>query len=292
MGRSKTSLPSSLMSPNTNPMTRIDTCFEQLKNKNRAGFIPFIMAGDPDYETSLELLKKLPEAGADIIELGVCFTDPMADGQTIQQAGLRALDAGQTLAKTLQMVRAFREGDQDTPIILMGYYNPVYSFGVEKFLNDAKGAGVDGLIIVDLPPEEDEELCLPARQAGLDFIRLATPTTDAARLPLVIKNTSGFVYYVSVAGVTGGNTGATPSVQEAVSRIKTASGLPVAVGFGVKTPEKARETAKSADAVVVGSALIEELAKALDNNPENRDNVTKPVIDKARLLAEAVHSAR
>ena len=250
------------------------------------------MAGDPDYQTSLKLLKELPGAGADLIELGVCFTDPMADGATIQVAGQRALAAGQTLQRTLDMVVAFREEDQDTPIILMGYYNPVYAMGVAPFLTAATQAGVDGLIIVDLPPEEDEELCLPAQAAGIDFIRLATPTTDDARLPHVIKNTSGFVYYVSVAGITGGASGGSSSVSEAVNRLKTASGLPVAVGFGVKTPEKARDVARTADAVVVGSALIEALAKTLDNSPENPDNVVSTVREKARLLAQAVHTAR
>ena len=273
-------------------MTRIKACFDTLKSENRAAFVPFMMAGDPDYETSLSLLKGLPEAGADMIELGVCFTDPMADGVTIQLAGQRALAAGQTLEKTLRMVTDFRTGDQKTPIILMGYYNPIYAYGVDKFLTAATEAGVDGLIVVDLPPEEDPELCLPARAAGLDFIRLATPTTDEERLPTVIKNTSGFVYYVSVAGITGGATGATGTVADAVAGLKAASGLPVAVGFGVKTPETAREIAQHADAVVVGSALIEELAKALDNAPQNRDKVTSSVTEKARALAQAVHTAR
>ena len=273
-------------------MSRIATRFAQLKTENRVAFIPFLMAGDPDYDSSLKLLKELPSAGADLIELGVCFTDPMADGATIQVAGQRALGAGQTLSRTLEMVTEFRKGDQDTPIILMGYYNPIYAMGVETFLAEAVKAGVDGLIIVDLPPEEDSELCLPARQKGIDFIRLATPTTDDERLPQVIKNTSGFVYYVSVAGITGGASGAATSVADAVTRLRAASSLPVAVGFGVKTPEKAREVAQTADAVVVGSALIEELAKTLDNNPENRDKVVSAVQEKTRLLAQAVHTAR
>ncbi len=221
------------------------------------------MGGDPDYAASLRLLKALPAAGADLIELGVAFTDPMADGPAIQAAGLRALGAGQTLGKTLDLVRAFRDGDDRTPIVLMGYYNPFHAYGVDRFLRDAKAAGVDGLIIVDLPPEEDAELCQPARAAGIDFIRLATPTTDAARLPAILKNASGFLYYVSVAGVTGAATGARAAVDQAVGRLKAASGLPVAVGFGIKTSEDAAATARIADLVVVGSALVERLAANL-----------------------------
>ncbi len=273
-------------------MSRIKARFEKLKAENRAAFIPFIMAGDPDLETSLGLLKKLPGSGADIIELGVAFTDPMADGPAIQAAGLRALRAGQTLRKTLEMVRTFREGDQDTPIVLMGYYNPFYAYGVEAFLSDAKTAGVDGLIIVDLPPEEDNEMCLPARAVGIDFIRLATPTTDDKRLPDVIKNTSGFVYYVSVAGITGKGVGAGEAVESAVARIKTASGQPVAVGFGVKTAEKARDFAGFADAVVVGSALVDELGRALEDGGGGADNGVNAVLRLARDIADAVHNAR
>ncbi|GGD16816.1 tryptophan synthase subunit alpha [Aquisalinus flavus] len=272
--------------------SRITARFETLKAENRAAFIPFIMAGDPDYDTSLDLMKQLPAAGADLIELGICFTDPMADGPAIQAAGLRALAAGQTLKKTLQMVREFRKEDDATPIILMGYYNPVYSMGVDNFLAEAKDAGVDGLIVVDLPPEEDEELCLPAGKTGLDFIRLATPTTDDKRLPSVVKNTSGFVYYVSVAGITGGATGANDTVSSAVGRLKAASGLPVAVGFGVKTPERAAEIARTADAVVVGSALIEALAGALEKDQNSRDKITSAVTSLAKSLADAAHSAR
>ena len=273
-------------------MSRIKTRFDQLHADNKAAFIPFIMAGDPNLEISAKLLAQLPGAGADLIELGICFTDPMADGPAIQAAGLRALEAGQTLVKTLEMVRDFRTIDQDTPIILMGYYNPIYIFGVEAFLKQAKEAGIDGLIVVDLPREEDAELCLPARAAGLDFIRLTTPTTDDARLSQVIQNISGFVYYVSVAGITGAASGEAAMVNDAVTRLRTASALPVAVGFGIKTPEKARETAKTADAVVVGSALIEELAKSLENSDKNSDNVTDGVIALARQLAQAVHDAR
>lgn len=273
-------------------MSRISACFERLKAEDRAAFIPFLMAGDPDLETSLSLLKSLPEAGADLIELGICFTDPMADGPAIQAAGLRALKAGQTLKKTLQIVRQFREGNADTPLVLMGYYNPVYAYGVSAFLKDAADAGVDGLIIVDLPPEEDAELCLPARAAGIDFIRLTTPTTDDERLPVVTKNTSGFVYYVSVAGITGGLSGDRQHVETNVARIGEATGLPVAVGFGVKTPEQAAETAKFADAVVVGSALIDKLALSLEPAGKKCDDVTKEPLALAGALADAVHNAR
>ncbi|MEM8772055.1 MAG: tryptophan synthase subunit alpha [Pseudomonadota bacterium] len=273
-------------------MSRIKTRFEQLQAENRAAFIPFVMAGDPNEAASLKLLQGLPGAGADLIELGVAFTDPMADGPSIQAAGLRALEAGQTLKKTLQMVREFRANDDETPIILMGYYNPFYAYGVDAFLRDADGAGVDGLIIVDLPPEEDAELAVPARKAGLDFVRLTTPTTDAARLPSVVKNASGFVYYVSVAGVTGKAVGDDAAVRDALLRIKTASGLPAAVGFGVKTPEKAREFARFADAVVVGSALVDKLAAGLEEAPGAADNAINDVLTLARDIADAVHAAR
>ena len=273
-------------------MSRIKNRFEKLAAENRAAFIPFIMAGDPDAKASLDLLRKLPDAGADIIELGVAFTDPMADGPAIQAAGLRALKGGQTLKKTLDLVSAFRASDDKTPIILMGYYNPFYAYGVTAFLKDAKAAGVDGLIIVDLPPEEDAELCLPARAAGLDFIRLATPTTDDDRLPQVVKNTSGFLYYVSVAGVTGKKTGAAAAAAAAVKRLKSASGLPVAVGFGVKTAKKAREFAAFADAVVVGSALVDEFAHALEADRFKTDNAINSVLSLASDISSAVHTAR
>ena len=271
---------------------RISRRFESLRREGRAAFIPFVMAGDPDYETSLDLLRRLPEAGADLIELGVCFTDPMADGPVIQAAGLRALEAGQTLRKTLALVKSFRERDEETPIVLMGYYNPIFAYGVAGFLRDAAAAGVDGLIVVDLPPEEDAELCLPARAAGIDFVRLATPTTDAERLPAVLRNTSGFLYYVSVAGITGGRTGDAEAVEDAVRRLKAASSLPVAVGFGIKTAERAAEIARYADAVVVGSALVERLSAALDQRPDERDNAVNPVLSLARELAGAVREAR
>lgn len=276
-------------------MSRIKARFDKLKAEDRAAFVPFIMAGDPNGDACLDLLKKLPAAGADIIELGVAFTDPMADGPAIQAAGLRALNAGQTLRKTLEIVCSFREGDDETPLILMGYYNPFYAYGVEAFLKDAKAAGVDGLIIVDLPPEEDGEMCLPARAAGIDFIRLATPTTDAARLPDVVKNTSGFVYYVSVAGVTGKAAGGAETVKQAVQRIRDASGLPVAVGFGIKTAEKAKEFAAFTDAIVVGSALVDVLAHGLEDAGGDPDNVTQAVnavLKITRDIAQAVHTAR
>ncbi|MAW81766.1 MAG: tryptophan synthase subunit alpha [Parvularcula sp.] len=273
-------------------MSRIKARFDKLKAENRAAFIPFIMAGDPDEALSLDLLKKLPGAGADLIELGVAFTDPMADGPAIAAAGLRALKSGQTLRKTLEMVRSFRAGDNETPIILMGYYNPFYSYGPDQFVADAREAGVDGLIIVDLPPEEDAELCLPARAAGLDFIRLATPTTDDERLPMVVRNISGFVYYVSVAGITGKGAGETETVKGALDRLRAASGLPAAVGFGIKTGEKAREFAAFADAVVVGSALVDEFAKTLEASPGDADNAVNAVLRLAQDISGAIRAAR
>ena len=241
-------------------MTRIDETFTRLRGEGRKAFVSYIMAGDPDLETSLALMKGLPGAGVDIIELGVPFTDPMADGPTIQAAGQRALAGGQTLEMTLDMVRDFREGDDHTPIVLMGYYNPIYNRGVERFLTDAVAAGVDGLIVVDLPPEEDDELCIPAQAAGLNFIRLATPTTDDRRLPAVLKNTSGFVYYVSITGITGAAAAQAGDVGPEVARIKAATDLPVVVGFGINTPEAAAEIAGVADGCVVGSAIVKEIA--------------------------------
>jgi len=273
-------------------MSRIKARFEKLERENRAGFVPFIMAGDPDADASQKILDALPAAGADIIELGVAFTDPMADGPSIQAAGLRALEAGHTLRKTLEMVAAFRKTDNETPVVLMGYYNPFYIYGVERFLKDAKNAGVDGLIIVDLPPEEDAELCLPARAEGIDFIRLATPTTDDGRLPSVVRNTSGFVYYVSVAGITGKGAGENAAVSEAVARLRSASGLPAAVGFGIKTPEKAAEFARVANAVVVGSALVDALAGALEETGGGADNGVNAVLSLASDIAGAVRAAR
>ncbi len=245
--------------------TRIDKRFAALKSEGRAAFVSFITAGDPDMKTSLELMKKLPGAGTDVIELGMPFSDPMADGPAIQLSSQRALKAGQTMAKTLDMVREFRKTDEDTPIILMGYYNPIYVYPANKFLNDALNAGVDGLIIVDLPPETDDELCLPARDVGINFIRLATPTTDEKRLPAVLKNASGFLYYVSIAGITGTAAPDPGMVHKAVAAIKQRTDLPVAVGFGVKTRQQVREIAKGADGVVVGSAIVSAIADSLDS---------------------------
>ena len=241
--------------------TRIDARFAELKKQGRSAFVTFVMAGDPDPKTSLDIIKALPKAGADIIEIGMPFTDPMADGPSIQAAGLRALKAGMTLKKTLEMVRDFRKDDDATPLVLMGYYNPIYIYGVDKFLADAKAAGVDGLIIVDLPPEEDTELCIPAMKAGLNFIRLATPTTDDKRLPAVLANTSGFVYYVSITGITGSAGADSNVVGEAVARIKRHTKLPVCVGFGIRTPEAARAIAEKADGAVVGTALVDALTR-------------------------------
>lgn len=272
--------------------TRIDTRFAALKEEGRPGLVTFVTAGDPDGETSLAILKALPEAGADVIELGVPFTDPMADGPAIQAAGLRALKGGQTLKKTLAMVAEFRAGDATTPIVLMGYYNPIYVYGVPRFLEDAKAAGVDGLIVVDLPPEEDDELCLPALAAGLDFIRLATPTTDDKRLPAVLKHTAGFVYYVSITGITGAATPDADLVGKAVSRIKSHTPLPVAVGFGVKTPEQASAIAQGADAVVVGSALVDMVRATLDDAGQATANTVPAVEGLVKALAEAVRSVR
>ncbi len=250
--------------------TRIDRRFAALRQEGRAALVAFVTAGDPDYDTALDILKRLPGAGADIIELGMPFSDPMADGPAIQASSQRALKAGQTMQKTLAMVRTIREQDAETPIVLMGYYNPIYVYPVDDFLRDAVAAGVDGLIVVDVPPEEDAELCLPALEAGLNFIRLATPTTDERRLPAVLANTSGFVYYVSIAGITGTKRPEVGAVHDHVARIKQQTDLPVAVGFGVRTPEQARALAAGADGVVVGSALVDIIRDGLgaDGTPE------------------------
>ncbi len=242
-------------------MTRIDDCFQRLAVAKKKAFVAYVMAGDPNVETSLAVMKGLPGAGVDVIELGLPFTDPMADGPTIQLAGQRALDAGMTLDRTLQMVRDFRAGDKVTPIVLMGYYNPIHSRGVDLFLTQAKAAGIDGLIVVDLPPEEDAELCLPAQAAGLNFIRLATPTTDAKRLPKVLTNTSGFVYYVSITGITGAAAASAGDVAPEVTRIKASTDLPVIVGFGINTPEAAQGIAAVADGCVVGSAIVKQIGE-------------------------------
>ncbi|SFJ20175.1 tryptophan synthase, alpha chain [Bosea sp. OK403] len=272
-------------------MTRIQTRFAACAAEGRAALVTFVTAGDPDFETASAILHALPEAGADIIELGVPFTDPMADGIPVQLAGQRALKAGQTLKKTLAMVEAFRAAEHDTPIVLMGYYNPIYVYGVERFLSDAKAAGVDGLIVVDLPPEEDAELCLPALAAGVNFIRLATPTTDDKRLPKVLQNTSGFVYYVSMTGVTGGSIANYDAVGEAVARIKRHTDLPVAVGFGVKTAADAAAIAKGADGVVVGSSLVERVRLSLDAQGKATEKTVSAVTSLVAELAAGVRSA-
>jgi tryptophan synthase alpha chain len=272
--------------------TRIDTRFAELAKQGRSAFVTFVTAGDPDLKTSLDVIKALPKAGADIIELGMPFTDPMADGPSIQAAGLRALKAGMTLKKTLEMVRAFRKDDDTTPLVLMGYYNPIYIYGVEKFLVDAKTAGVDGLIIVDLPPEEDTELCIPAMKAGLNFIRLATPTTDDKRLPAVLANTSGFVYYVAVTGITGSASADSNVVGEAVARIKGHTKLPVCVGFGIRTPEAARAIAEKADGSVVGTALVDALYGSLDAEGRATAKTVPAVADLVAALAQGVRGAK
>jgi tryptophan synthase alpha chain len=272
--------------------TRIEQRFADLKKEGRAALVTFTMAGDPDYATSLALAKALPKAGADVIELGMPFTDPMADGPAIQAAGQRALKAGQDMDKTLSLVREFRKGDDATPIVLMGYYNPIYIYGVDRFLADAKAAGVDGLIVVDLPPEEDEELCLPALKAGVNFIRLATPTTDDQRLPAVLKNTSGFVYYVSITGITGAAAPDAGKVGAAVGRIKKHTQLPVAVGFGVRDAARAKAIAQGADGVVVGSALIDVLRGTLDKDGKAVAGTVKAVADLVSSLAEGVRAVR
>nr|WP_210265682.1 tryptophan synthase subunit alpha [Bradyrhizobium aeschynomenes] len=270
----------------------MDARFAQLKTEGRPAFVTFVMGGDPDPETSLAIVKALPQAGADIIEIGMPFTDPMADGPSIQAAGLRALKAGMTLKKTLGLVRSFRESDADTPIVLMGYYNPIYIYGVDKFLDDAKSAGVDGLIIVDLPPEEDTELCIPALKAGLNFIRLATPTTDDKRLPAVLANTSGFVYYVSITGITGAAAADSSAVGAAVARIKRHTALPVCVGFGIRTPETARAIAANADGAVVGTALVDALKASLDAEGRATPKTVSAVADLAAALARGVRGAQ
>jgi tryptophan synthase alpha chain len=272
--------------------TRIGRRFAALAGEKRAGLVAFVTAGDPDLATSRAILEALPEAGADLIELGMPFSDPMADGPAIQASSLRALKSGTTLAKVLELVASFRRRDADTPIVLMGYYNPIYSYGVERFLADAKAVGVDGLIIVDLPPEEDEELCIPARRAGIDFIRLATPTTDAARLPKVLTHASGFLYYVSITGITGTRSASTEAVQAAVKRLKAATKLPVAVGFGIRAPEQAAAIARFADAAVVGSALVDRIAQKLDSHGKPAPDTASHVLELVRALSASIRTAR
>lgn len=267
---------------------RIEARFAHLRQSARGGLVTFLTAGDPDPQTSWELLAGLADAGADLIELGMPFSDPMADGPVIQASSLRALKAGMTVAGTLDMVRRFRETDQTTPIILFGYFNPIHSYGVDQFLSDAIEAGVDGTIIVDLPPEEDKEFCLPASAAGLDFIRLATPTSDDDRLPKVLKNSSGFVYYVSVAGITGTKSAGKADVEDAVRRLKRHTDLPIAVGFGIKTAEQVADVTRVADAAVVGSALINTVAANLDETGRAKDGLVKAVLDDVTVLASGL----
>ncbi|MDX8440898.1 tryptophan synthase subunit alpha [Mesorhizobium australafricanum] len=272
--------------------TRIDRRMAKLKSEGRPALVTYIMGGDPDYDTALAIMKGLPVAGSDIIELGMPFSDPMADGPAIQAAGLRALKGGQTLARTLKMASEFRAVDNDTPIVLMGYYNPIYIYGVDRFLADAKASGIDGLIVVDLPPEMDEELCIPALKAGVNFIRLATPTTDDKRLPKVLENTSGFVYYVSMTGITGSALADTAKVSAAVTRIKGHTALPVCVGFGVKTAEQARVIGASADGVVVGTAIVNAIANVLGPKGEKTADPAEAVATLVSGLAQGVRSAR
>ncbi|MGI9401159.1 MAG: tryptophan synthase subunit alpha [Rhizobiaceae bacterium] len=275
----------------TNTHTRIDSRFAALRKEGRPALVTFITAGDPDLDTSLEIMKSLPEAGADLIELGMPFSDPMADGPAIQLAGQRALKSGQTMDRTLEMVREFRKADQDTPVVLMGYYNPIYIYGNEKFLKDASNAGIDGLIVVDLPPEADEELCIPAMEYGVNFIRLAAPTTDEKRLPRVLQNTSGFVYYVSITGITGTAAPDPAMVGASVSRIKQETSLPVAVGFGVKNADQARAIGEVADGVVVGSALVGAIAASLDSDGKATGKTVDAVFALVRQLAGGVREA-
>ncbi|TPW28390.1 tryptophan synthase subunit alpha [Pararhizobium mangrovi] len=271
---------------------RMDTRFADLKAEGRPALVTYFMGGDPDYETALAIMKALPGAGADVIELGMPFSDPMADGPAIQKAGRRALDGGQTLEKTLLMAKAFRENDDETPIVLMGYYNPIHSFGVERFLDAALDAGIDGLIVVDLPPEMDVELCNPAVEKGINFIRLATPTTDDKRLPAVLANTSGFVYYVSMTGITGSAIVDTDKVEAAVKRIKGHTDLPICVGFGVKTAEHARIIGRAADGVVVGTAIVNQIAGSLDADGRASADTVESVATMVRGLASGIAAAR
>ena len=270
-------------------LKRIKSKFEELKNSNKKGLITFVTAGDPNYDTSLEILKKLPDAGADIIEIGMPFTDPMADGPGIQASYLRALEAGQTLKKTIQLVKDFREFNSNVPIVLMGYYNPIYKYGVETFIKNIKEIGVDGIIVVDLPPEADRELCIPANEKGIDFIRLATPTSNEDRLPKIVNNASGFLYYVSVAGITGSKAPEISSIESKIKTIRNFTDIPIAVGFGIKTPEQAVNIAKTADAVVVGSAIIDKINEAYKKDKNNIKLIADSAADLVKTLSNALN---
>ena len=269
---------------------RIKSKFEELKNSNKKGLITFVTAGDPNYDTSLAILKKLPDAGADIIEIGMPFTDPMADGPGIQASYLRALEAGQTLKKTIQLVKDFREFNSTVPIVLMGYYNPIYKYGVETFIKNIKEIGVDGIIVVDLPPEADRELCIPAIEKGIDFIRLATPTSNEDRLPKIVNNASGFLYYVSVAGITGSKAPEISSIESKIKTIRNFTDIPIAVGFGIKTPEQAVNIAKTADAVVVGSAIIDKINEAYKKDKNNIKLIADSAADLVKTLSNALNN--
>jgi tryptophan synthase alpha chain len=271
-------------------LKRIKSKFEELKNSNKKGLITFVTAGDPNYDTSLEILKKLPDAGADIIEIGMPFTDPMADGPGIQASYLRALEAGQTLKKTIQLVKDFREFNSNVPIVLMGYYNPIYKYGVETFIKNIKEIGVDGIIVVDLPPEADRELCIPANEKGIDFIRLATPTSNEDRLPKIVNNASGFLYYVSVAGITGSKAPEISSIESKIKTIRNFTDIPIAVGFGIKTPEQAVNIAKTADAVVVGSAIIDKINEAYKKDKNNIKLIADSAADLVKTLSNALNN--
>ena len=271
-------------------LKRIKSKFEELKNSNKKGLITFVTAGDPNYDTSLEILKKLPDAGADIIEIGMPFTDPMADGPGIQASYLRALEAGQTLKKTMQLVKDFREFNSNVPIVLMGYYNPIYKYGVETFIKNIKEIGVDGIIVVDLPPEADRELCIPANEKGIDFIRLATPTSNEDRLPKIVNNASGFLYYVSVAGITGANAPEISSIESKIKTIRNFTDIPIAVGFGIKTPKQAVNIAKTADAVVVGSAIIDKINEAYKKDKNNIKLIADSAADLVKNLSNALNN--
>lgn len=271
---------------------RIAACFAKLKGEGRGGLVTYVTAGDPNAEVGLEILMGLPDAGADIVEIGMPFTDPMADGPAIQEASQRALKGGMTLRGTLALVRAFREGDQTTPIILMGYYNPIYAYGVDAFISDALDAGADGLIVVDLPPEEDDELCIPALKRGLGFIRLATPTTDDKRLPKVLTNTAGFVYYVSIAGITGTASASSDMITGAVERLKRHTDLPVCVGFGIKTPDQAADVARVADGAIVGTAVVNAIKDSLDGDGKATDSTVSDTLAFVKTLADGVRGAR